>query len=78
MPTKIFYQRNRETLLKMKKDFYENDKELIKEQARIKYQSLSFKKKIKEMNMQNIGIINYPMIKKYKKRVWKKQTSQYD
>ena len=64
MPTKMFYQRNRETLLKMKKDFYENDKELIKEQARIKYQSLSFKKKIKEMNMQNIGIITYPMIKK--------------
>ena len=47
MPTKVFYQRNRKTLLKMKKDFYENDKELIKEQARIKYQSLSIEEKNK-------------------------------
>ena len=30
------------------------------------------------MNMQKIGIITYPMIKKYKKKVWKKQTSQYE
>ena len=47
MPTKIFYQRNRETLLKKQRDFYENNKELIKEQARIKYHSLSIEEKNK-------------------------------
>ena len=41
MPTKIFYQRHREELLPKQRHFYQNNKELIKEQARIKYHSLS-------------------------------------
>ena len=41
MPTKIFYQRHREELLQKQRHFYQNNKELIKEQARIKYHSLS-------------------------------------
>ena len=30
MPTKEFYQKNKQTYLKRKKDFYENNKEQIK------------------------------------------------
>ena len=41
MPTKIFYQRHGEELLQKQRHFYQNNKELIKQQARIKYHSLS-------------------------------------
>ena len=41
MPTKIFYQRHGEELLPKQRHFYQNNKELIKQQARIKYHSLS-------------------------------------
>ena len=41
MPTKVFYQVHREILLQKQTDFYGNNKEMIKEQARIKYHSLS-------------------------------------
>ena len=37
MPTKVYYQKNKETLLKMQRDYYENNKEAIKERVRIKY-----------------------------------------
>ena len=47
MPTKIFYQRHREELMQKQRDFYENAKELIKEQARIKYHALTAEKKDK-------------------------------
>ena len=47
MPTKIFYQRHREELMQKQRDFYENTKELIKEQARIKYHAQTAEKKDK-------------------------------
>ena len=37
MPTKEYYQKNKETLLKRQNDYYENNKEAIKERVRIKY-----------------------------------------
>ena len=40
MPTKVFYQVHREGLLQKQRVFYGNNKEMIKEQARIKYHSL--------------------------------------
>ena len=69
MPSKIFYQRHREFLLKKQRDFQENNKEVIKEQARIKY-SLSLEEKIKEMNM--LKIDNLPDDKKNIKREYGK------
>ena len=47
MPTKIFYQKHRKTLLKKQRDFHHNNKEVIKEQARIKYHNLSTEEKNK-------------------------------
>ena len=64
MPTKIFYQRNRETLLKKQRDFYENNKELIKEQARIKYHSLSIEEKNKRNEYAKSWYNNLPDDKK--------------
>ena len=36
-----YYQRNRNVILNSAKDYYENDKERLKEQARDKYRNLS-------------------------------------
>ena len=48
MPTKVFYQVHRESLLQKQTEFYGNHKEMIKEQARIKYHSLSPEEKDKK------------------------------
>ena len=47
-----YYQRNRDVILNRAKDYYENDKERLKEQARGKYRNLSEEKKIKRENME--------------------------
>ena len=36
-----YYQRNRDVILNRAKDYYENDKERLREQARNKYRNLS-------------------------------------
>ena len=36
-----YYQRNRETILNRAKDFYENNKRVLREQAKSKYRELS-------------------------------------
>ena len=41
MINSTFYQRNRDVILNRAKDYYENDKKRLKEQARDKYRSLS-------------------------------------
>ena len=38
-----YYQRNRNVILNRAKDYYENDKERLREQARGKYRNLSEK-----------------------------------
>ena len=48
-----YYQRNRDVILNRAKDYYENDKERLREQARDKYRNLSKeeekkKKRLKE------------------------------
>ena len=40
-----FYQKNRHFILNRAKDYYENDKERLKEQARDKYRNLSEEEK---------------------------------
>ena len=40
MSNKIYYQRNREVILNKAKDYYENNKKKIREQARNKQRNL--------------------------------------
>ena len=46
MSDTTYYQRNRETILKRAKEYYENDKERLREQARNTYRELSEEEKI--------------------------------
>ena len=50
MNKRTYYQRNREIILNKAKDYYENDKEWLREQARNKYRNLfeEHKKKKRE------------------------------
>ena len=43
-----YYQRNRDVILNGVKDYYENDKERSREQARDKYRNLSDEEKNKQ------------------------------
>ena len=54
---------NRDVILNRAKDYYENDKERLREQARDKCRNLQKKKKIKRENME----------KKKTKYVWRKK-----
>ena len=46
--TNLTYQRNGEIILNREKDYYENDKERLREQARDKYRNLFEEEKIKK------------------------------
>ena len=48
MDNTTYYQRNREIMLNRAKDYYENDKETLREQPRNKYRNLSEKDKEKK------------------------------
>ena len=55
-----YYQRNQDVTLNREKDYYENDKERLREQARDKYRNLKKKKKkIKRENMEKTNIAIY-------------------
>ena len=54
---KAYYQRNRDVILNRAKDYYENDKKRLTEQARYKYRNLSEEEKTKKENMEKIYII---------------------
>ena len=54
--TDLTYQKNRDVILKRAKDYYENDKERLQEQARNKYRNLSEEKNKKKENMGKIDI----------------------
>ena len=43
-----YYQKNRDVILNRAKDYYENDKERLREQARDKYRNLSEEEKNKK------------------------------
>ena len=52
-----YYQRNRDVIVNRAKDYYENDKERLRDQARDKYRSLSEEEKNKKKkNMEEIDI----------------------
>ena len=50
-----YYQRNRDVILNRAKDYYKNDKERLREQARDKHRNF-LKKKKKRRNMERIDI----------------------
>ena len=52
----ICYRRNRDVILIRCTDYYENDKERLREQARNKYRNLSEEKKIKKENTEKTDI----------------------
>ena len=41
MSETIYYQRNKDVIIKTAKDYYKNDKEILREQARYKSRNLS-------------------------------------
>ena len=58
MDNTTYYQRNKEIMLNRAKDYYEYDKERLREQARNKYRNLSEEdKKKKRESMEKIYII---------------------
>ena len=50
-------KKNRDVILNRVKDYYENDKERLREQARDKYRNLSEEDKNKKKNMEKTDII---------------------
>ena len=59
-------------ILNRAKDYYENDKERLREQARNKYRNLSEEEKLKKENMEKIGISICLKERKKTKRISKK------
>ena len=45
MSETTYYQRNKDVIIKRAKDYYKNDKERLREQARYKYRNLSEEEK---------------------------------
>ena len=46
-----YYQKNRGVIINTAKDYYENDNERLREQARDKYRNLSEEEKIKKIDI---------------------------
>ena len=62
-----YYQRNRDVILNTAKDYYENDKERLREQARDKYRNLSKEEEKKKKRL-----------KEYQQNYRKAKKSQYN
>ena len=60
MSEKTYYQRNRDVILNIAKDYYENDKERLRE-------------KLRNLENININIETFLKKKKQKEGIWKKQ-----
>ena len=52
-----YYQKTRDIILNRAKDYYENDKERLRVQARDKFGNLSEEEKIKKEQMEKIDIV---------------------
>ena len=57
MSNATYYLRNKDMILKWTKDYYENDKERLREKARDKYKDLSEEEKMKRENMEEINTV---------------------
>ena len=67
-----YYQRNQDLILNRAKDYHENDKERLKEQARDKYRNLSEEQKNKNRKYGKNRYHNMSEEKKKVKRISKK------
>ena len=79
----IYYQRNRKVILNKAKDYYDNDKKRLREQARDKYRNLSEEEKNKKGEYGKNRYRNMPEEKKkslkgYQKNYHKANKSQYN
>ena len=54
---KLIIKKNRDLILNRANDYYKNDKEQLREQARDKYKTYPKKKKMKSENMEKTDII---------------------
>ena len=69
-----YYQKNRDVILNRAKDYYENDKERLREQARYKYRYLSEEKKNKKREYGRNRYHNMSEEKKQKRKEYEKFT----
>ena len=67
-----YYQKNQVVILNRAKDYYENDKERLREQARDKYRNLSKEEKNKKTEYGKNRYINMSEEKKKRVRISKK------
>ena len=66
------YQKNRDDILNRAKDYYDNDKKRLREQARDKYRNLSEEEKNKKREYGKNRYLNMSEEKKKTKRISKK------
>ena len=69
-----YYQRNREIILNRAKDYYENDKKRLREQARDKYRNLSEEDKKKK---REYGKNRYHNMREEKRQKLKEYQKKY-
>ena len=74
MSEKTYYQRNRDVILNRAKDYCENDKEGLREQARDKYRNLSEEEKKKKRKYGKNRYHNMSEEKKQKLKQYQKIT----
>ena len=78
-----YYQRNWDVILNRDKDYYENDKERLKRQARDNYRNLSEEEKNKKREYgknryRNMSEEKRKSLKEYQKNYREAKKSQYD
>ena len=78
-----YYQKNRDVMLNRAKDYYENDKEKLRGQARYKYRNLSEEEKNKNRGYGKNRYLNMSeekkqRLKEYQKYYRKAKKSQYN
>ena len=78
-----YYQKNRNVILNKTKDFYKNNQERLKEQARDKYGGLSEEKKIKRREYgknryHNMSEEKKQRLKEYQKSYYETKKSQHN
>ena len=78
-----YYQRNRDTILNRVKDYYENEKERLRRQARDKYRNLSEEEKNKKREYgknryRNMSEEKKQRLKEYEKYYRETKKSQYN
>ena len=76
-----YYQRNRDVILNRAKDYYENDKERLREQARDKFRNLSKEEKNKKREYGKNRYRNMweeKKLKEYQKNYRDAKRSQYN